>query len=276
VRGRNDRGRDLIIAREYLTHGMRERAAELVALDLGPPTDLEIENRLRHEIGQERLTGIDRRLLRDMDGDRQVSAGDRDPFYQSLRAGLLQKLKHLGLAGESIPGRWRLAEGIEDTLRRMGERADIIRTMQREFSEKGLTRAAGDYVIYDPTAPEARPITGRIVARGLADELNDRHYLIVDGIDGRSHYVDIGKGEATEPAPQGAIVYIEPKLDEARAVDRTVAEIAAENGGRYDVDIHLRHDPIASATFAETTCAAWKRSDASPRASSGSRTGRGS
>jgi type IV secretory pathway VirD2 relaxase len=252
VRGKNDRGRDLIIARDYLTHGMRERAAELVSLDLGPRTDIEIENRLRNEIGQERVTNIDRRLLRDMDGDRQVAASDRDPFQQSLRAGRLQKLKHLGLADEIAPGRWRLAEGIEDTLRCMGERGDIIRTMQREYSEKGLTRAAGDYVIYEPTGPEARPITGRVVARGLADEHNDRHYLIVDGVDGRSHYVDIGKGEATEPTPQGAVIRIEPKRTEARAVDRTVAEIAAANGGRYDVDIHLQHDATASATFAET------------------------
>jgi type IV secretory pathway VirD2 relaxase len=90
VRGRNDCGRDVIIAREYLTHGMRERTAELVALDLGPRTDLEIENRLRREIGQERLTGIDRRLLRDMDSDRHVTTGDRNPFYQSLRTGRLQ------------------------------------------------------------------------------------------------------------------------------------------------------------------------------------------
>lgn len=251
LRGKTDRERDLIIAREYLTHGMRERAAELVSLDLGPRTDIEIENRLRHEIGQERLTAIDRRLLRDMDGDRQVAAADRDPFHQSLRAGRLQKLKHLGLADEITPGRWRLADGIEDTLRRMGEHGDIVRTMQREFSEKGLTRAAGDYVIYDPTAPEARPITGRIVARGLADELNDRHYLIVDGVDGRSHYVDIGKGEATELVPEGAVIRIEPKRVEARAVDHIVAEIAAANGGRYSVDIHLRHDPAASAAFAE-------------------------
>jgi Protein of unknown function (DUF3363) len=94
----------------------------------------------------------------------------------------------------------------------MGERGDIIRTMQREFSEKGLTRAAGDYVIYDPTVLEARPITGRMVARGLADELNDRQYLIVDGVDGRSHYVDIGKGEATEPTPQGAVIHIEREM----------------------------------------------------------------
>jgi hypothetical protein len=33
------------------------------------------------------------------------------------------------------------------------------------------------------------PIAGRIAAKGLADELNDRRYLIVDGIDGRAHYL---------------------------------------------------------------------------------------
>jgi type IV secretory pathway VirD2 relaxase len=252
LRGKNDRERDLIIAREYLTHGMRERATELVSLDLGPRTDIEIENRLRQEVGQERLTSIDRRLLRDMDDDCHVTASDRDPFQQSLRVGRLQKLRHLGLAEEIIPGHWRLAEGIEDALRRMGERGDIIRTMQRAFSERGVACPVGDCVIYDRSAAEARPITGRIVARGLADELNDRHYLIVDTVDGRSHYVDIGKGEGTEPLPLGAVVRIEPKPTEVRPADRTVAEIATAHAGRYSIDIHLRHDPMASADFAET------------------------
>lgn len=252
VRGKDDRNRDLIIARDYIVTGLRERAAEIVSLDLGPRTDLEIENRLRLEVGQERLTGIDRRLLRDMDADRHVSAADRDAFRQSLRAGRLQKLRHLGLAEEIIPGQWRLAEGIEDTLLRMGERGDIIRTMQRDFAERGLTRAVGDYVIYDPSAAEARPLTGRLAARGLSDEINDRHYLIVDALDGRSHYVEIGQGTAVEPIPDGAIIRIEPKRAEPRAADRTIAEIAAANNGRYSVDIHLRHDPAASARFAET------------------------
>ena len=90
------------------------------------------------------------------------------------------------------------------------------------------------------------------MARGLSDELNDRHYLIVDGVDGRTHYVDIGRADATEPTPEGAIVAIAPKRAEPRTVDRTVAEIAAANGGRYAVDIHLRHDPTATAAFAET------------------------
>lgn len=250
VRGKDERGQDLLIGGEYLTSGIRERAAELVSLDLGPRTDIEVEDRLRHEIEQERLTSIDRRLLRDMDAGRVVDAADRDPFYQSLRAGRLQKLGHLGLADQIEAGRWRLADGMDETLKRMGERGDIIRTMQRAFSEHGLERAAADYAIADPASMS--PIVGRVVERGLSDEYNDRHYLIVDGTDGRSHYVDIGKGEATDFVPNGAVVRIVPKPIEARTVDRTVAEIAAANGGRYSVDIHLAHDPNAREAFAQT------------------------
>ena len=38
------RNRDLIIARDYITQGMRERAAEIVTFDLGERSDVEIEN----------------------------------------------------------------------------------------------------------------------------------------------------------------------------------------------------------------------------------------
>ncbi|MBV9510551.1 MAG: relaxase/mobilization nuclease and DUF3363 domain-containing protein [Caulobacteraceae bacterium] len=266
LRGKTDQGKDLIIARDYLVQGLRERAAELVALDLGPHTDLEIENRLRREIDQARLTSLDRRLIRDMDADREVTASDRDPVFQSLRAGRLQTLGRLGLAEQVAPARWRLAEGFDETLKRMGERGDIIRVMQREFAARGAARSLGDYVIHDPTAREARPITGRVVARGLSDEMADRHYLIVDGVDGRSHYVDIGQGEGTEPTPAGAVVRIEPRSTEPRAMDRAVAQIAAVHGGRYDVDIHLRHDTSATAAFAETHV---RRLEAMRRASGG-------
>ncbi|MDE2113019.1 MAG: relaxase/mobilization nuclease and DUF3363 domain-containing protein [Alphaproteobacteria bacterium] len=251
VRGRTDRNKDLIIAREYVTHGMRERAAEIVRLDLGPRSDVEIEDRLRAEVGQERFTGIDRALLREQE-EGLVEAVHRDAFQQSLRAGRLQKLRRLGLADETGPGIWRLAPDLESTLRRMGERGDIIKTLHRDLAEKGLDRAAADYAIYDPADVQAQPIVGRLVRRGLSDEINDRHYLIVDGVDGRTHYVDIGKADAAEPVPENAIIEISPRHVGPRAADRTVAEIAAAHGGRYSVDIHLRHDPNATAGFAET------------------------
>ncbi|ODU20416.1 MAG: conjugal transfer protein TraI [Sphingomonas sp. SCN 67-18] len=252
VRGRDDRGADLVIARDYMTTGLRERAAELVDLDLGPRTHREIEQTLRAEVEQERLTSIDRALLKGADADRVVAIDGRNAFDQALRTRRLAKLSRLGLAEPIGASRFRLAPDLDRTLRRMGERGDIIRTMQRAFAVRGSALALTDLAIYDPAARDALPITGRVLERGLSDEFNDRHYLLVEATDGRTHYVDIGKGEAVDAFADGAIVRIEPASTDIREVDRTVVAVAGANGGRYHVDAHLRYDPAASLTFAET------------------------
>lgn len=252
VRGIDARGQDLIIARDYLTIGIRERAAALVDLDLGPRTLRDIETGLRAEVEAERLTSIDRSLLRGLADNRVVAANGRDTFDQTLRSGRLAKLARLGLAEPLGAGRFRLAADLGDTLRRMGERGDIVRTMQRDFSRASIDRPANDQAIYDPAEPEARPLVGRVMARGLADEHEDRHYLIVDATDGRSHYVAIGKGENVEKLAGGTIVRLEPLRPNIRAVDHTIVAVASANDGRYDIDAHLRHDPTATESFAET------------------------
>ncbi|PSJ42231.1 relaxase/mobilization nuclease RlxS [Allosphingosinicella deserti] len=259
VRGKDERGADLILARDYMTAGIRERAAELVDLDLGPRTEREMQQGLRAEIEQERLTSIDRALLKAADDQREVTSTGRSAFDQTLRAGRLAKLARLGLAEHLGGGRYRLAPDLAETLRGMGERGDIIRTMQREFTRAAAARAPAEQAIYDPAAPDARRLVGRVLAHGLADEHADRHYLVVDGVDGRSHYVAIGKpslsvndGDPGMGAVRGAIVAIEPVRAGMREADRTIAAVAAANGGRYDVDTHLRHDPTATERFAQT------------------------
>lgn len=247
LRGVDDRGDNLIIAREYISQGLRERASELVTLDLGPRTDQEIDARLRHDVDQERLTVIDRRLLRRMDADRIVSPVDNDPFQQSVATGRLRKLKAMELAADVGGGRYQLADGIEDTLRRMGERGDIIRLIQRELTARRLDRSGVEQVV---TTDLREPIVGRLIQRGFSDEHRDRHYLMVDGIDGRVHYINIGRGDATPSVPEGSIVRIAPSRIEATQADRTVEAVARANGGRYSIDLHLRHDPTASEAFA--------------------------
>ncbi|HEX7929668.1 MAG TPA: relaxase/mobilization nuclease RlxS [Sphingomicrobium sp.] len=247
LRGVDDQGDNLIIAREYISHGLRERASELVTLDLGPRTDHEIEARLRHDVDQERLTAIDRRLVRRMDVDRTVSPADNDPFQQSVAAGRLRKLKAMDLADDVGGGRYRLAEGLEESLRRMGERGDIIRLMQRELTARRLDRAGVEQVISNDLR---EPIVGRVIQRGFSDEHRDRHYLMVDGVDGRVHYVDIGRGDATPSVPEGSTVRVAPSRIEATQADHTVDAVARANGGRYSIDLHLAHDPSASEAFA--------------------------
>lgn len=252
LRGKDDRGDDLVIAREYIAHGCRARASDILTLDLGPRTDLEIETRLRADMNVERLTAIDRVLLREMSDMRVVRTTSADPLHQSLSAGRLHKLARMGLA-ESLGGSsWRLAPDLAHTLRQMGERGDIIRTMQRDLTARNLERAAADRMIFDPAAPGAEPVIGRVVARGLSDEHRDRHYLLIDGVDGRTHYVEVGQGADVPPTPEEAIVRIVPRTGGIREVDRTIAAVAAKNGGIYTVDAHLRQDPAASEAFAET------------------------
>ncbi|WP_312846588.1 DUF3363 domain-containing protein [Sphingopyxis sp. PET50] len=115
-----------------------------------------------------------------------------------------------------------------------------------------IRRALVDQAIYDPAVADAHALVGRVVHRGLSDEIADRHYVIVEATDGRSHYVDIGKGENVESHVPGAIVRIAPVETGIRTSDRTIAEVAAANEGRYSIDAHLRHDASATEAFAET------------------------
>lgn len=249
VRGVDDRGKDLIIAREYISHGLAQRAVELVNLDLGPRTDREIADARRREITQERFTSIDRKLLLAREADGLVSSWHGDSIEQSTRAARLGTLARMGLATEEGKGRYRLADDLEDTLRTMGRRGDIIAAMHDQLRRSTPEVPPQDYAIYDPA--EGKPLVGRVIARGLSDEHNDRHYMIVAATDGRSHYVELGERSISEMLEHPEIVKVDPVVPTVRPADRVIAEVAAANDGIYSVEQHLRHDPTATQRFAE-------------------------
>lgn len=252
VRGRDDRGRDLIIARDYIAYGLRGRACELVTRELGPETERERLQKLEREVGAERLTRIDRAILRDVDSGvlKLAAHPERDPAREALRMGRLRVLERMGLATEAEPSIWRIKADMEQMLRRMGERGDIIKTMHREFRAAGLERAPGDAVIFDAERPESQVI-GRMFAMGLSDELHDRWFVIIDGIDGRSHYVELGVSGSVEQLDiqPGMIVDVRGRDRSGPAIDRAVGEIAASHGGTYSAALHRQADPAASEPY---------------------------
>src|SRR3546814_18466485 len=108
------------------------------------------------------------------------------PFQQSLRVGRLQKLGRLGLASHIGGDSWRLGPDLATTLRRMGERGDIIRTMQRQLTARKLARAPVHRVMIAPAAEVAAPTVGRVLTRGLARQHAEPHYLPTQGTDART------------------------------------------------------------------------------------------
>jgi type IV secretory pathway VirD2 relaxase len=194
IRGRDERGQDLVMARDYIGHGIRGRAQDLVTVELGPETELERIAKLTREVAQERFTLLDRSLLvRANDGVLTVSdAGEGDHTRDTLRVGRLKTLERLGLAEERRPGVWQLDPDLAAKLHRLGERADKIKMMQRALSEAGLDRSAAGYALFDRGA-RRHPLIGKVVGVGFVDEITDRHYVVVDGTDARVHYVELGR-----------------------------------------------------------------------------------
>ncbi|EYT98430.1 Type IV secretory pathway, VirD2 components (relaxase) [Pseudomonas aeruginosa PA99] len=233
LRGKDDAGNDLIISRDYIAEGMRRRASELATEWLGPRTELEIQRVMQREVDQERWTGLDRTLQREaVDGlvRPETLAAPRLQRQRQMLIGRLQRLQRMGLATEQQPGTWAIHTDAESTLRAMGERGDIIRTMQRAMS--GRQR---ELAVFQP-GEDGRAIVGRIVGKGLADELYDKGYLIIDGIDGKAHYVALPARSELEQYPTGAVVEVKGTAD-VRAADRIVAALAVD--GIYRTDHHL-------------------------------------
>lgn len=234
VRGRDDTGKDLIIAGDYIAHGFRHRAAELATDWLGPRTELEIQQTLGREVEQERWTSLDRTLQREAGEDGRVRIERlNEPNLQRLRLlliGRLQRLQRLGLADETQPGTWAVHADAEKTLRALGERGDIIRTMQRAM--RGEPR---ELAVFEP-GDDGRTIVGRVAAKGLADELHDHGYLVIDGVDGKAHYVALNARDELANYPTGAVVEVCGSA-EVRAADRNIAALASD--GLYRTDHHL-------------------------------------
>jgi type IV secretory pathway VirD2 relaxase len=254
VRGITEDGKVLNIAGDYISHGIRHRASEVLTRDLGHQTEREVQRQLESEVEAERLTRLDRTLIgRAEDGiiDLRVGGTETDfgRAHQQLLIARARRLERMGLAAEDGPLRWSLSPDTETTLRTMGERGDIIKTMDRAMTDSRLQRSPELYMIH-AHEQDTSPIIGRVVASGLSDEMTDRRYLVLDAIDGRSHYIDIG--EADGRFPIASILRVSNVSTEPRKVDHTVAEIAAAHNGQYNIDIHLRHDPYATYTFAET------------------------
>tara|TARA_B110001454_G_scaffold218711_1_gene247558 strand:+ start:1545 stop:3275 length:1731 start_codon:yes stop_codon:yes gene_type:complete len=207
VRGVTEDGHDLVIARDYISNGMRARAQTLITQELGLRTDLEIRRALERQVEAERWTDLDRDLARSMKRDGfvdMVPAPDGQSLdLHALKMGRLRKLEHLGLAQQLAPGCWSLSDNAEATLRHLGLRNDIIKRMHRAMKERQIERSTERFVL---CPEEGKPIIGRLVERGLHDELAGSAYAIIDGIDGRTHHVIFPDIDATGDAPSGAIV----------------------------------------------------------------------
>ena len=137
--------------------------------------------------------------------------------------------------GSASPNRSAPRSGHEARARagaaRLGIRGDIIKTMHRAMSAGGREPDVAGFALHGEEP--ADPVLGRLVERGLDDELKGSAYAIVAGVDGRTHHLKFSDLEMTGDAPAGAIV-------ETRAYDDANGRARMSLATRSDLSIEAQ------------------------------------
>jgi hypothetical protein len=236
VRGVDVRGGDVRIDRDYISSGLRLRAQELATRELGLRTELDVKRQMTMEVGQERLTTIDRQLgrLASPEGVIEMSSLAHSSNISRPHAlARLETLESLDLVERTSPTSWRVAEGWQETLRQLGERGDIIKRMHHAFEGR-----AASYRVFQPGSGAA--VEGIIKQKGLHDELAGDPYVIVQTPRMEAVYVRLDPTTA-DTLKEGAAVRLacEPQRW-VKVTDPVIQREAATNGGIYDPTAHLR------------------------------------
>jgi len=245
VRGITDDGKILNIAGDYIAHGVRERASEIVTLELGHQTDLEVTDQLRREMHADRFTRLDRMLMAEQRANNEFAdlRPDKEMLEtmkrnRALLIGRAQYLEKLGFAEQIKPGVWQLDDTVEPSLRAMGERGDIIKSMYRALEANDLQAQRGASQLTMHREGLKQQIIGRVLAKELSvDDAGERMQLVIDGTDGRVHQIEL-RANHCEGIGRGMIISAEPPPMEPRAADRNILA-ATESDGTYHPSRHI-------------------------------------
>jgi type IV secretory pathway VirD2 relaxase len=246
VRGVLDDGRILNIAGDYIAHGIRHRASELVTRELGHQSEIELQTKLQNEVEAERVTRLDKMLLSEQQeqGVIDLRPGEGATFLvrenRNLMIGRAKHLERYRLATEFEPGRWVLSTRAEQVLKDLDHRTEVINTIHRALTKNGLAqeRGIGQFALHGEGSGEK--IVGRVLATGLAgDEMGERVHLIVDGIDGRVHHIEFKDPSRIEEVGRDMIVEAAPVVSGPRPADRNIAANAEEHNDIYRPSRHL-------------------------------------
>jgi hypothetical protein len=234
-RGKDERGQDLILRREYIGYGIRQRASEAATDLLGERTEREMEQAREKEVQAERFTSLDRTIERNMD-DKHVI--DVSPDVQigwrrsdrPLVIARLQWLESMELAEKMQGTKWQLDSDFKQQLMNLGAHHDII---------KQLYGSLGNQSMYVSREPITQAVSGEVVALGRVDEITDRRFVVIREEAGTMRYARVQDGHAYQSLSIGNIAELGRAAQERREIAQEIVEQAKANDGIYSPTKHL-------------------------------------
>src|SRR6266542_3023102 len=194
LRGLDNRGKPLRLPREYVKSGIRSRAQDLITKELGHRTLDDAIEAQRREVNQFRFTSLDRVIQRQNPAQDDHFVVQCDPAQPSIGSFSRTQQQHLAARLSQLE-RMDLAEALGESLWRVrGDFAEVLRMMQRTKDRQRVLAAHGA-LLSDERLPlamtdfrELTHLEGRVLAHGQ-EEYSDRMYLMIEGVDGKVHFL---------------------------------------------------------------------------------------
>jgi type IV secretory pathway VirD2 relaxase len=256
VRGIDQANKELRIDPDYVKSGFRQRSQEAATQVLGLRTERSLLSARERAVEKQQFTEIDRAILKRAGNDGIVRYDGPLPdsaARRQLRLVELQRLAVLAQMGFAVrigERRWQVERNLETALREFQRASDVVKT-----------RARHRELISDPRAElvrtEVRPglvLTGKVVGTGLADEAADRRYVLLEGVDGRVHYVE-RPGDETSLRPGRIVTFA---VTEEKGRGHVVLRVNVEDHGRLE---EIQRKRAASTALDRETLRAVRNDD---------------
>ncbi|MEM6457844.1 MAG: DUF3363 domain-containing protein [Planctomycetota bacterium] len=283
-----ERRRDLVIARHYIAHGMRDRAREVATEILGPRSDREVRQGLSRELRDERFTALDRMIQRAVepvngtltfDAGRSRRVGFEDE-HRDLVLGRLAVLKQMGLARSPDdvrrrfgPSSWTLEPGWSAQLEDLGARRDVIRQLYRALgsdaaklasrvermtaanakvaSVSGVVVALGASDLAPGDGPEALSQSGLgSIAGGTSGGGGGGGFVVVRDGEGRLHHAMVRDDAELGAIQVGSVVELGRNRAQRDRMIAAILEVAGQHDGVYRAADHERWLATSRPDFA--------------------------
>jgi type IV secretory pathway VirD2 relaxase len=195
LRGMDKDGNELLIRPDYVKTTLRHRAQEVATEQLGHRTERQQHMAFDREVSQRRFTSLDKMLQKKAahthDGNSYVNFNDKLPKSEAAKKMRLFQIRRMvalekmGLATPTGHMQWALSGELENTLRKMQESGDILKTM---YSARDIASDPRMPVRKLAVLQPGQSIEGRLIATGQ-EENTGKPYLLVESLDGIVHHL---------------------------------------------------------------------------------------
>jgi type IV secretory pathway VirD2 relaxase len=237
LRGKQTDGADLVIPRQYISYGIRDRASDVATELLGERSAQEVQLAKSKEVEAERFTSLDRMIERALDDGKIDISPSKHIGYgaddRRLVVGRLQFLEQMDLARKGRGTIWQVEGDFKQALRELGDRNDIIKQLYGHLGNE-----AGRVERMIAGGEPSPPVAGIVIAKASTDELGEDRFVVIRDGTGRAHYGQVRESDAYRDLDIGSIAELGAGTQRRRLVTEQIAAVAKANDGVYSPELH--------------------------------------